>query len=95
MVSLYFGLTVETNSNTATKMMNFYISGLVYMPKKRQRKHYSDEDMAMALEMVRSGQMTKTKAALTFGVPRTTMHDRLSGRTPEKNTLFTFQPHPC
>ena len=39
--------------------------------------------MSRAIEMVRSGAMSKRTAALTFGVPRTTLLDKLSGRVPE------------
>ena len=38
----------------------------------------------MALESVRSGKMSKARAARQFGVPRTTLLDRLTGRVPDE-----------
>ena len=40
--------------------------------------------MAAAIEAVRSGRMRKSQAATFYGVPRTTLLDKLSGRTPEE-----------
>ena len=39
--------------------------------------------MASAIDAVRSGRMRKSQAAQFYGVPRTTLLDKLSGRTPE------------
>ncbi|KAH3728535.1 hypothetical protein DPMN_024343 [Dreissena polymorpha] len=42
--------------------------------------------MALAIEAIRSKAMSKRKAAMTFGVPRSTLLDKLSGRVPEART---------
>jgi len=39
----------------------------------------------MAIAMVRSGQMSKKGAAKMYGVPRTTLLDKLAGRVPKKD----------
>ena len=47
-------------------------------PKKL--KQWSDESMKGALEAVKGGLMGVNKASMNFGVPRTTLRDRISGR---------------
>ncbi|XP_060791261.1 homeobox and leucine zipper encoding b isoform X2 [Neoarius graeffei] len=49
----------------------------------RKRMKYTAEQMQLAIEMVRTGNMSKKEAALTYGVPRSTLIDKLSGRVPE------------
>ena len=49
----------------------------------KKRLQYRPEQMAMAMHMVRSGTMSKKAAAKTYGVPRTTLLDKLAGRVPE------------
>ncbi|KAH3859923.1 hypothetical protein DPMN_102744 [Dreissena polymorpha] len=39
--------------------------------------------MGLAIEAVRTKAMSKRKAAMTFGVPRSTLLDKLSGRVLE------------
>ena len=48
--------------------------------------------MAAANSEVKSGAMSKAKAAKTFGVPRTTLLDKLSGRVVETATSRGPQP---
>ncbi len=50
--------------------------------QKAYRK-YNAGAMAEAIDMVRYGGMSKKRAALVYGVPRTTLIDKLSGRVPE------------
>ena len=40
--------------------------------------------MLLALEQVRQGRMTQRQASLSYGVPRTTLMDKLHGRTPDE-----------
>ena len=49
-------------------------------PKKKKILKYSKEAMAAALEAVRSGGMSRHEASRRFGVPRTTLKDKLNGR---------------
>ena len=55
----------------------------VQFPQVRRLRQYSKESMAAAIDAVRSGRMRKSQAATFFGVPRTTLLDKLAGRTPE------------
>ena len=49
-------------------------------PKRpTKRKQWSDETMAAALEAVKGGQ-TILRAAQTYGVPRSTLQDRVHGK---------------
>ena len=47
-------------------------------PKKLRQ--WSNESMLRAIEAVKNGEMGQNRAALEYGVPRTTLKDRLSGR---------------
>ena len=46
---------------------------------KKKRKMWSNESMINAMEAVRSG-MGVNRAALEYGVPKTTLKDRIAGR---------------
>ena len=50
---------------------------------KRYQQRYTAEDMAGALDAVRNNVMKKSEAAKQFGIPLTTLLDKLSGRSPE------------
>ena len=50
---------------------------------ERELLKYSAESMDAALKEVREGRMTCFAASTTFGVPRSTLRDKLSGRSPE------------
>ena len=50
---------------------------------ERELLKYSAESMDAALKEVREGRMTCYAASKTFGVPRSTLRDKLSGRSPE------------
>ena len=52
---------------------------------------YSPTKVSAAVEMVRSGAMSKRKAAQSFGIPRTTLIDKLSGKAP----LGSIPGKPC
>ena len=46
----------------------------------RKTRNYSPLKLENAVKMVESGAMSRKKAATTFGVPRTTLIDKFSGR---------------
>ena len=50
-------------------------------PKKL--KQWSEEQMSLAVEAVRSGEMGVRRAHQEFGVPKSTLHDRISGKVQE------------
>lgn len=52
----------------------------------KKRLKYKPEQMAMAIQMVKTGAMSRKLAAKTYGVPKTTLLDKLSGRVPETPT---------
>jgi hypothetical protein len=52
----------------------------------KKRVKYKPEQMAMAIHMVKTGTMSKKLAAKSYGVPKTTLLDKLSGRVPEAPT---------
>ena len=52
----------------------------------KKRVQCSPDSMALAIEMVRKGLMSKKQASTTYGVPRTTLLDKLAGRVPEEST---------
>ena len=59
------------------------------MPKK---KRWTDEEMINAIDLVKSGESIR-KASKVYGVPRTTMRDRLILGDPKKpgsKTLLTI-----
>ena len=43
-------------------------------------RNWSDDSIMQAIEAVRSGEMGANQAARAFGVPASTLKDRLSGR---------------
>lgn len=43
-----------------------------------RRKAYDHKQLALAVSMVASGQMTATKASKVYGVPRRTIGDRVA-----------------
>jgi hypothetical protein len=47
------------------------------------KTHYEKEDMEAALSAVRNGEMSIRAAVKEFGVKRTTLQDRLSGKSGE------------
>ena len=50
---------------------------------ERELLKYSGESLDEALKEVREGHMTCNAASKTFGVPHCTLHDKLTGRSPE------------
>jgi hypothetical protein len=48
------------------------------------RLKYSPSKMQQAIASVKSGALSRRKAAELFGVPKTTLLDKLSGRNPEE-----------
>jgi hypothetical protein len=57
------------------------------MPRSKYKASYGDEDMEAALKAVREDGMRNWTAAMRFGVPRSTLLDRLAGRTPDKASM--------
>nr|XP_054764526.1 uncharacterized protein LOC129271180 isoform X1 [Lytechinus pictus] len=51
---------------------------------KKRRVGYSQEDMELAVRMVKKKEMTLRAAAKKFNVPRSTLHDKVFGRTAVK-----------
>ena len=51
----------------------------------RQRCKYDPAKMAAAISLVRGG-MPQSRAAKLFGVPRSTLQDKVKGRVPEEPT---------
>ena len=49
-------------------------------PEKKKRKKWTHEQMTAAIEAVEYGNSSINRAAMTHGVPKTTLKDRLSGR---------------
>ncbi|XP_041475657.1 uncharacterized protein LOC121424124 [Lytechinus variegatus] len=49
---------------------------------KTRRVRYSQEDMELAIRTVKEKEMTLRAAAKKFNVPRSTLHDKVLGRTP-------------
>ncbi|XP_060592992.1 uncharacterized protein LOC132747590 [Ruditapes philippinarum] len=56
------------------------MSGQLFTKKRHQ---YSPTKLATALAMVKTGAMSKNKASKMYSIPRTTLTDKLSGRTAE------------
>ena len=52
----------------------------------KKRKQWTDEAMLLAMAAVKNG-MSVSRAAKTHGVPRTTLHDRISGRVAHGTNL--------
>ena len=54
---------------------------LTPLPTARKKlRSWSDDSMQAAIDAVKSGRMGVNRAALEFGVPRTTLKDRIAGR---------------
>jgi len=51
-------------------------------PKKKPKFRYDDNQMVDAIAAVTNGDMSKKAAAKQFGVPRSTLQDKIAGRTP-------------
>lgn len=54
------------------------------LSRKHSRTTYTQETLQEAIEAVKKGRMTLRKAAQHYGVPKTTMLDRISERRGEK-----------
>ncbi|XP_063962417.1 uncharacterized protein LOC129271180 isoform X2 [Lytechinus pictus] len=62
-------------------------NSIAVVEKKLMRKHcvrYSQEDMELAVRTVTKREMTLRAAAKKFNVPKSTLHDKVLGRTPVK-----------
>ena len=60
--------------------------------RARKRVKYAPEQMARAIEAVRSGNLNKKAAAKAYAVPHTALLDKLAGRVPEPVTLQGLKP---
>ena len=56
------------------------------------RKQWSDESMLAAIEAVKNGEPL-LRAAVTFGVPRTTLGDRIHGKVVHGGTKCGQRPY--
>ena len=68
------------------------------MPRKGKgiRSQYDHKNLEMALNAIKARTMSVRKAAKFYGVPKSTLSDRLTGRvqegaTPGKNTVFPLE----
>ena len=50
------------------------------MPKRKVKKNYTEDDLLQAIADIRVNKITQREAAQKYGVPKTTLIDRLSGR---------------
>ena len=50
----------------------------------KYRQKYSQDQLRQALHEVRENGMPKKKAAKLYGIPKTTLLDKLSGRVPDE-----------
>ena len=57
------------------------------LSKKRPKFQYSEEAMRNAITAVEEGRMSKRAASITYNVPRTTLLDKLTGRTPKERRM--------
>lgn len=62
--------------------------------RSSKRKQWTNEQMLEAIEAVRSGTMSTYKAAETYGVPRSSLNDRIQGRVVH-GTLPGPKPYLC
>ena len=53
---------------------------------KRKRLQYRPEQMMLVIQMVKNGQIRRKAIAKAYGIPKTTLLDKLSGRVPETTT---------
>ena len=60
--------------------------------KKKKRLQYTPDSMETAIRMVREGVMSKKRASIIYGIPRTTLLDKLAGRVPEGPTKPGVKP---
>ena len=74
---------------------NSYRTFLLQMSSQQtvwKRLKYSPTKMAAAIEMVKRGVMSKRQASQTYGVPRTTLLDKIAGRVPKERTAPGTKP---
>ena len=55
----------------------YFIQNRFRMAKKRQ---WSEEQMALAIEAVSSGNTTQYEASKLYNIPRQTLHDQVYGK---------------
>ena len=58
--------------------------------RPKRYKEWSDVSMENALRAVKEGEMGVNRAALEFGIPKTTLKDRLSGRVQHGKAVCLF-----
>ena len=54
---------------------------VVEKKKRKPRTVHNEETLQRAVDLVRSGRMTYRQAQLTFGIPRSTLSDKVNGNT--------------
>lgn len=75
------GRPAKVGNKTAEKRSRKYLAR--YSRVGNYKTHYEKEDMEAALSAVRNGEMSIRAAVKEFGVKRTTLQDRLSGKSGE------------
>jgi len=53
---------------------------VLHSPCKARRKQWTETQMRSAMDAIKKGQLSVLRAAVQYDVPRTTLHDRISGR---------------
>lgn len=49
-------------------------------PKKNKAQQYSNESLETALRLIREKQISKRQASIKYGIPRTTLIDKIKGK---------------
>ncbi|XP_071138373.1 uncharacterized protein [Mytilus edulis] len=49
--------------------------------KKKYKQNYNDTTLEMVVQLVKDGGISMRKAALAYGIPRSTIQDKVNGRT--------------
>ena len=75
------GRPAKVGNKTVEKKNKKYLAR--YSRVGNYKTHYEKEDMEAALSAVRNGEMSIRAAVKEFGVKRTTLQDRLSGKSGE------------
>ena len=75
------GRPAKVGNKTVEKRNKKYLAR--YSRVGNYKTHYEKEDMEAALSAVRNGEMSIRAAVKEFGVKRTTLQDRLSGKSGE------------
>jgi transposase len=64
-----------------------FVTNAIQMSRSKYKDKYDDKEMEAALKAVREEGMRPWTVSKRFGVPRTTLLDRVAGRTPDKAAM--------